>query len=43
MKRLQLEEGDAIRLSGTELPKGKLVKLQAQTPDFVEVSDPKAV
>lgn len=43
MKRLKLEEGEAIRLTGTTLPKGKLVKIQAQTPDFVEVSDPKAV
>lgn len=43
MKRLKLDEGEPIRLTGTTLPKGKLVKIQAQTPDFVEVSDPKAV
>jgi ubiquitin fusion degradation protein 1 len=43
MKRLKLDEVEPIRLTGTTLPKGKLVKIQAQTPDFVEVSDPKAV
>jgi ubiquitin fusion degradation protein 1 len=43
MKTLRLEEGDAIRITGTELPKGKLVKLQAQSVHFLEVSDPKAV
>jgi ubiquitin fusion degradation protein 1 len=43
MKTLRLNEGDAIRLTGTTLPKGKFVKLQAQTVDFLEVSDPKAV
>ncbi|KAI0082817.1 UFD1-domain-containing protein [Panus rudis PR-1116 ss-1] len=43
MKTLRLEEGDAIRVTGTELPKGKFVKLQAQQVHFLEVSDPKAV
>ena len=43
MKTLRLNEGDAIRLTGTTLPKGKLVKIQAQNLDFLEVSDPKAV
>ena len=43
MKTLRLEEGDPIRLTGATLPKGKFVKLQAQTVDFLEVSDPKAV
>ena len=43
MKTLRLNEGDPIRLTGTTLPKGKFVKLQAQTVDFLEVSDPKAV
>ena len=43
MKTLRLNEGDAIRITGTELPKGKLVKLQAQSVHFLEVSDPKAV
>jgi ubiquitin fusion degradation protein 1 len=43
MKTLRLNEGDPIRITGTELPKGKLVKLQAQSVDFLEISDHKAV
>ena len=43
MKTLNLEEGDPIRLTGAKLPKGKLVKLQAQSTDFLQVSDPRAV
>ena len=43
MKTLRLNEGDPIRITGTELPKGNLVKLQAQSVHFLEVSDPKAV
>ncbi|GMK59362.1 hypothetical protein CspeluHIS016_0703770 [Cutaneotrichosporon spelunceum] len=43
MQTLQLNEGDPIRLTGTELPKGKFVKIQAQSVDFLQVSDPKAV
>ncbi|KAF6764061.1 ubiquitin fusion degradation protein UFD1-domain-containing protein [Ephemerocybe angulata] len=43
MKTLRLNEGDPIRITGTELPKGKFVKLQAQSVLFLEISDPKAV
>ncbi|OCH93384.1 UFD1-domain-containing protein [Obba rivulosa] len=43
MKTLRLNEGDPIRITGTTLPKGKMVKLQAQTVHFLEISDPKAV
>jgi Ubiquitin fusion degradation protein UFD1 len=43
MKTLRLNEGDPIRVTGAQLPKGKFIKLQAQTVDFIEVSDPKAV
>ncbi|KAF8643806.1 hypothetical protein AX16_008824 [Volvariella volvacea WC 439] len=43
MKTLRLEEGDTIRITGTDLPKGKFVKLQAQTVHFLEIHDPKAV
>jgi len=43
MKTLRLNEGDMIRITGAQLPKGKFVKLQAQSVDFLEVSDPKAV
>jgi hypothetical protein len=43
MKKLNIDEGQPVRLNGTVLPKGKLVKIQAQSTDFLEVSDPKAV
>lgn len=43
MKTLRLEEGDAIRITGTQLQKGKFVKLQAQHVHFLEISDPKSV
>ncbi|KAF7973400.1 hypothetical protein HWV62_15189 [Athelia sp. TMB] len=43
MKTLRLNEGDPIRITGTELPKGKLVKLQAQSVHFLEIGDHKAV
>lgn len=43
MRTLRLEEGDPIRITGAELPKGKMVKLQAQQVHFLEISDPKAV
>ncbi|THH12517.1 hypothetical protein EW146_g7624 [Bondarzewia mesenterica] len=43
MKTLRLNEGDPIRITGTELPKGKFIKLQAQQVHFLEISDPKAV
>ena len=43
MKKLNLGEGDPIRLGGVTLPKGKLVKIQAQSTDFLQVSDAKAV
>ncbi|EJD35515.1 UFD1-domain-containing protein [Auricularia subglabra TFB-10046 SS5] len=43
MKTLRLKEGDPIRITGATLPKGKRVKLQPQTVDFLELADPKAV
>ncbi|GAA6029224.1 hypothetical protein JCM8097_003576 [Rhodosporidiobolus ruineniae] len=43
MDQLRLNEGDPIRLVGGRYPKGKLVKIQAQSADFLEVSDHKAV
>lgn len=43
MKTLNLNEGDPIRLTGAVLPKGKMVKIQAQSVDFLQVTDPKAV
>ncbi|GAA5979124.1 hypothetical protein JCM11641_008434 [Rhodosporidiobolus odoratus] len=43
MDQLRLNEGDPIRLVGGRYPKGKHVKIQAQSVDFLEVSDPKAL
>ncbi|CAD6885985.1 unnamed protein product [Tilletia laevis] len=43
MRTLELSEGDTIRIVGKTLPKGKLVKFQAQTVDFLEISDHRAV
>ena len=43
MRSLRLNEGDPVRITGTDLPKGKFVKLQAQELHFLEISDPKAV
>ncbi|EJD02407.1 UFD1-domain-containing protein [Fomitiporia mediterranea MF3/22] len=43
MKTLNLNEGDPIRITGAELPKGQFVKLQPQAVHFLEISDPKAV
>lgn len=43
MDQLRLNEGDPIRIWGGRYPKGKMIKIQAQSVDFLEVSDPKAV
>ncbi|PKI82329.1 Ufd1p [Malassezia vespertilionis] len=43
MRMLQLDDGDPIYIQGTRLPKGRFVKIQPQTVDFLEISDPKAV
>jgi ubiquitin fusion degradation protein 1 len=43
MNTLKLNEGDPIRINGAALPKGKMVKIQAQSTEFLQVSDPKAV
>lgn len=43
MKTLDLNEGDPVRLNGALLPKGKRVKIQAQSTDFLQVADAKAV
>jgi ubiquitin fusion degradation protein 1 len=43
MRTLRLQEGDPIRITGARLPKGKFVKIQAQSVHFLELSDPKAV
>ncbi|EOR01291.1 Ubiquitin fusion degradation protein 1 [Wallemia ichthyophaga EXF-994] len=43
MKQLELDEGSPLKISGAALPKGKFTKLQAQTTDFLEISDHKTV
>ncbi|CAH7667469.1 ubiquitin fusion degradation protein UFD1-domain-containing protein [Phakopsora pachyrhizi] len=43
MRRLELNEGDPIKLTGARLPKGKFAKVQAQSTLFLELGDHKAV
>jgi ubiquitin fusion degradation protein 1 len=43
MENLQLKEGEVIKVKSKKLPKGTFVKLQPQTSDFLNISNPKAV
>lgn len=43
METLDLKMGDFVQISNTRLPSGKLIKIQPQSPDFLEISDPRAV
>jgi len=43
METLELEPGDLLQVKSTDLPLGTFIKLQPQSPDFLEISDPKAV
>jgi ubiquitin fusion degradation protein 1 len=43
MQTLLLEPGDLLQVKSTDLPLGTFIKLQPQSPDFLEISDPKAV
>ena len=43
MENMGLNEGDIMHLRSATLPKGKYVKLQPQTTDFIKISNPKAV
>lgn len=43
MKTLLLEPGDLIQIKSTDLPPGRFVKLQPQSPSFLDISDPRAV
>lgn len=43
MKTLQLEVGDLLEIKSTSLSSAKFVKLQPQSSNFLEISDPKAV
>ncbi|CAK7329600.1 unnamed protein product [Dovyalis caffra] len=43
MENLVLQEGDIVRVKNVTLPKGKYVKLQPHTKDFLDISNPKAI
>jgi ubiquitin fusion degradation protein 1 len=43
MQTLHLDVGDMIQIKSTSLELAKLVKLQAQSVNFLEISDPRAV
>lgn len=43
MQVLDLEPGDLLQVKSTDLPPGRFIKLQPQSPTFLEISDPKAV
>lgn len=43
MQALLLEQGDLIEIKNANLELGRFVKIQPQTVDFLDISDPKAV
>ncbi|KAG1662009.1 hypothetical protein FOA52_009498 [Chlamydomonas sp. UWO 241] len=43
MQNLLLQVGDLVKFRNVSLPKGKFVKLQPVTSDFLDISNPKAV
>ncbi|KAJ3057772.1 ubiquitin fusion degradation protein [Rhizoclosmatium hyalinum] len=43
MQTLLIEEGSLARIKNVSLPLGQFVKLQPQSVDFLEITDPKAV
>lgn len=43
MQVLELEPGDLLQVKSTTLPQGSFIKLEPQSPDFLDISDPKAV
>ncbi|EON66593.1 hypothetical protein W97_05839 [Coniosporium apollinis CBS 100218] len=43
METLLLSPGDLIQIKSTDLPPGTYIKLQPQSPSFLDISDPKAV
>lgn len=43
MQTLQVEPGDLLQVKSTDLPLGTFIKLQPQSPSFLEITDPKAV
>jgi ubiquitin fusion degradation protein 1 len=43
MKSLGLEAGNFLHVKSTSLPLGRFVKIQPQSVDFLDITDPKAV
>lgn len=43
MKNLHLKEGDLVEVKNVSLPKGKYIKLQPHTKDFLDITNPRAV
>ena len=43
MAGLGVEPGDLLQVKPTDLPPGKFIKLQPQSPSFLDISDPRAV
>ncbi|KAK5211621.1 ubiquitin fusion degradation protein [Exophiala xenobiotica] len=43
MKTLELDPGDLLQIKSIDLPPGKFIKLQPQSPAFLDISDPRAV
>lgn len=43
MQNLALSEGDLVSIRSAALPKGRFVKLQPHTKDFLDISNPRAV
>ncbi|KAI9336798.1 ubiquitin fusion degradation protein 1 [Obelidium mucronatum] len=43
MSTLLIEEGSLVKVKNVSLPLGKFVKLQPQSVDFLDITDPKAV
>ncbi|KAI4274388.1 MAG: hypothetical protein LQ337_003987 [Flavoplaca oasis] len=43
MQTISLDPGDLVQILSTDLPSGSFIKLQAQSTDFLDISDPKAV
>lgn len=43
MNTLSIKPGDIVKLSSVQLPKGTFIKIQPQSVDFLDITDPKAV
>jgi ubiquitin fusion degradation protein 1 len=43
MKHLQVDDGEIIKIKSVNLQKGTFLKIQPQSVDFLDISDPKAV